>query len=140
MVLRASDDIARARSAVRSLIERWIPAGPDANLLESRVLVVVNELARNALRHATGGELRVTWTCGTLTVEVIDEGPGFVDLTQAFAAAGNSTNGGLGLGLAGSRRLADRFEARNRVGGGALVSAMFDARPGSRDAVDSGAA
>ena len=50
-----------------------------------------------------------------------DQGPGIVDLEQAMTD-GFTTNGGLGLGLPGSRRLVNEFEVVSRVGEGTRVT------------------
>ena len=51
-----------------------------------------------------------------------DKGPGIADVRRA-TAGGYSTSGGLGLGLAGVRRLMDEFEIVTDVGIGTTVTA-----------------
>jgi serine/threonine-protein kinase RsbT len=51
----------------------------------------------------------------------VDLGPGIADLQSAMAG-GNSTRGGLGMGLSGSRRLVDVFELETNPGRGTRVS------------------
>jgi len=51
-----------------------------------------------------------------------DKGPGISDVRRA-TAGGYSTSGGLGLGLAGVRRLMDEFDIVSDVGIGTTVTA-----------------
>ena len=57
-----------------------------------------------------------------ITFEFTDKGPGIADVRRA-TAGGYSTSGGLGLGLAGVRRLMDEFEIVSDVGIGTTVTA-----------------
>jgi serine/threonine-protein kinase RsbT len=50
-----------------------------------------------------------------------DWGPGIADIAQAMQD-GYSTAGGLGLGLAGARRLVDEFEIASSAGAGVIVT------------------
>jgi len=94
----------------------------DATLIAT----AISELARNIVLYATRGEIALTAVenGGRPGVIVVarDKGPGIPDLRRA-TAGGYSTSGGLGLGLAGVRRLMDEFEIVSEVGTGTTVTA-----------------
>lgn len=89
----------------------------------------VSELASNLCFHATsGGILRLhpKKKDGREGIEVIaeDDGPGISDLENALSD-GYSTNGGLGSGLPGARRLMDEFEIESKPGCGTRIAARI---------------
>lgn len=90
-----------------------------------RLATAVSELANNLIFHAChGGTVRVLslvrggWNGIEVVVE--DSGPGIPNI-EAAMTDGFSTNGGLGGGLPGSRRLMDEFEIESRPGVGTKV-------------------
>lgn len=91
----------------------------------TKLITVASELGRNTLIHGGGGTMLVETFAENdrrgvrLTFE--DQGPGIVDLEQAMTD-GFTTNGGLGLGLPGSRRLVNEFEVVSRPGKGTRVT------------------
>ena len=95
---------------------------------QTRIATAVSELARNALVHGGGGECvlrsHVDERSIRIEVEVTDNGPGIPDVDQALRD-GFSTNGGLGEGLPGSKRLADSFSLETRPGAGTRVVIGF---------------
>lgn len=119
--VRSQADTEVARREARGLATE---AGLDPKATEQFTLAVV-ELATNLVRHATGGGTLILRSepsvDGWVEVVATDNGPGIRDISQAVAG-GHSTAGGLGLGLAGARRLLDHFEISSspegtRVGG-----------------------
>jgi anti-sigma regulatory factor (Ser/Thr protein kinase) len=81
----------------------------------------VSEVAVNQVRHARdGGTVVVTCSDEGVRVDAADAGPGIADLELALRD-GWSSDGGLGLGLPGARRLMDRFEVSSRPGAGVVV-------------------
>jgi serine/threonine-protein kinase RsbT len=87
----------------------------------------VSELAANLVFHATAGghiELVALRHEGRRGIEVCahDEGPGIADLDAALCD-GFSTNGGLGCGLPGARRLTDELTIASTPGRGTRVVA-----------------
>lgn len=105
---------ARARAAGLNLID------------ETKLITAGSELARNILIHAAGagGQLRVEQLHANQRTGVratfIDEGPGITDLETALKD-GFSSVGSMGLGLPGSRRLADEFSITSLAGSGTTV-------------------
>lgn len=120
VAIRADYDIVEARRRLRKLVEA-LPFSP-ADL--AMLATAVSELARNILEYAREGAIvlalvRTNQRQGVLVV-ARDEGPGIADLELAMQN-GYSTSRGLGLGLPGSRRLADEFEIESEVGVGTTV-------------------
>jgi PAS domain S-box-containing protein len=103
----AERDVARARMAVRELCQR-LGARP---LALQKIATVVSELARNMVLYAGGGKL-VVGSVGTdkkcMFVRAVDEGAGIPELDAILAGRKVSRNG-RGLGLIGTKRLADGF-------------------------------
>lgn len=90
-----------------------------------RLATAVSELATNLVFHAVGGgviHLSPVTRDGRVGIEVVaeDHGPGIADLALAMTD-GHSTNGGLGSGLPGCRRLVDEFEIQSAAGQGTRV-------------------
>jgi serine/threonine-protein kinase RsbT len=114
-------DVIEARQVGRSLA-----AGLGFSATEATMIVTaISELARNILLYAKSGEiiLRAIENNGRRGIGVIarDNGPGIPDVARALQG-GYSTSGGLGLGLAGSRRLMDEFEISSVVGQGTTIT------------------
>jgi serine/threonine-protein kinase RsbT len=88
------------------------------------IATAISEVARNVMRYARRGEIRITLEEKdgrvSLLVEAHDEGPGIEDIETALED-GFSTSDGLGLGLPGARRLMDEFEIHSRPGEGTNV-------------------
>jgi signal transduction histidine kinase/CheY-like chemotaxis protein len=79
---------------------------------QTRVATAVSEIARNAFRYAREGKvvfrLDGVTSPQVLAVEVTDRGPGIADLDAVLEGRYRSGTG-MGLGIAGTRRLMDRF-------------------------------
>ncbi len=94
-----------------------------------RLATAVSELSTNLVFHASaGGTIRLTllkrgpsWG---IEVTAEDKGPGIADVELAMRD-GYSTNGGLGSGLPGCRRLMDEFQIASEVGRGTTVVARI---------------
>jgi len=115
--------IAQARRTAAHLAEQ---IGFDSVSL-CHITTSVSELASNLVFHATcGGRLIFTplrrFDQSGFQIESVDEGPGIADIEQALTD-GFSTNGGLGGGLPGVRRLMDEFEISSTPGAGTTVIA-----------------
>jgi serine/threonine-protein kinase RsbT len=118
----ASDqDIVTARQQGRRLAEESGFTASDLTLIAT----AISEVARNIVRYATRGDilLRLIENDREQGVEVVavDQGPGIPDVSLALQE-GYSTSGGLGLGLAGVRRLMDEFQIRSRFSRGTTVT------------------
>jgi len=106
--IRTERDISTARTAAREMVERM----GGRPLIAQRVATAVSELSRNIVSYTPGGEielLRVKTPKRAIIVRATDQGTGIRNLDQILAGKYKSTTG-LGVGIAGTRRLADRFE------------------------------
>ena len=118
----ASDlDIIAARQRGRLLAVELGYTATQATLIAT----AISELARNIVLYASRGEITLASANDGarvgITVIARDHGPGIADVSQAIAG-GHSTSGGLGLGLAGVRRLMDAFEISSQPGQGTTVT------------------
>jgi anti-sigma regulatory factor (Ser/Thr protein kinase) len=113
----ASDaDMVPARAKARALAEDLGFSRTDATLIAT----AVSEIARNIVSHAGLGEIEMTAIIDPdrrgLRVVASDEGPGIRDIELALEQ-GYTSRRGLGLGLAGARRLMDDFEIASNSSG-----------------------
>ncbi len=126
--------VAVAREAVRSA---GAAAGLDADQCE-RLAATVSELARNQLRHATGGAIAVCQVRrgGVAGIEIVaaDRGAGIADPTAALAGVPR-TAGSLGVGLSAVLRLADEVDADIRGGEGTCFRARVFAAAVARSEI-----
>ena len=113
--------------ATRAVLEagRFAQRTGFAETPSRMIATAVSELARDILRYAGHGEIRVRAVERRggrgVEIEAVDEGPGIADPEQALADH-YSTGGTLGLGLPGVRRLMDEFDLDTRCGGGTRVT------------------
>jgi serine/threonine-protein kinase RsbT len=106
VIISCTEDVVDARQKGRELASASGFSPSEATLIAA----AISELARNIVKYAGRGEVAIrNGGDGTLLVVASDSGPGIPD-TQAALRPGYSTSGGLGLGLPGVRRIADRFE------------------------------
>jgi len=113
-------DILQARQRARELASE-----ADFTTLESTsIAAAVSELARNILQYAGRGEIMIRSIQEENRTGVVvvarDKGPGISSVSNALQD-GFSTNGGLGLGLPGVRRMMDQFEIVSQQNRGTTV-------------------
>lgn len=120
VVVRQDTDIVLACQKGRALAEQVGIKG-DSQVV---VVIAISEVARNIVNYAGCGEIvfGVIGQDGRRGISIVarDEGPGISDIEKALED-GYSTGGGLGLGLAGARRLMDEFEVESRPGKGTTI-------------------
>jgi signal transduction histidine kinase len=121
VALRGDADVVLARQRARQVAELL---GFDVQD-QTRFATAVSEIARNAVRYAGGGrlELRVDGAAGgaqTLVARVADHGPGIAALDDVLAGRYVSDTG-MGIGIAGTRRLMDHFALETKPGAGTTV-------------------
>ena len=109
---------------VRQLVRQGAAERGFGKLLQTKAVTVASELGRNTLKHGGGGlmimEALVDVARRGLRLTFEDHGPGIADVPLAMTD-GFTTEGGLGLGLGGSKRLVDQFDLVTRVGLGTCV-------------------
>jgi len=113
--VRRDEDVVLARQRARQVAELLGFLGPEA----TRIATAVSEIVRNAWRYAGGGRVEfalVECDPPALRVEVRDRGRGIPDL-EAVLEGRYVSRTGMGMGLAGSRRLVDRFDVATGPGG-----------------------
>jgi len=119
--LRWEQDLVSARQRARDISELL---GFDAQD-QTRIATAVSEIGRNAFRYAGGGKIEFRLEGATapqiLTIRVSDNGPGIRDLQQILSGQFQSTTG-LGVGIAGTRRLVDQFDIQSDPGKGTVVT------------------
>jgi len=118
--LRSNEDVVRARQAARKYA-----IGLGFSLVEqTKIVTAASELARNTVIHGGGGTLVIESLNHDdrrgLRLKFEDQGPGIANIDQALRD-GYTTGNGLGLGLGGSKRLANEFEIQSEPGKGTRV-------------------
>ena len=117
-------DIVTARQGSRELAARLGFGTVD----QAFIATAVSELARNMLRYAINGQVRVESHVVARRAEIrviaSDRGPGIPDLDAAMTD-GFTTSGSLGLGLPGIKRLMDDMRVETSPGGTTVVASKF---------------
>jgi serine/threonine-protein kinase RsbT len=103
----------------------------ELNLSEvqvSKLMTVSSELAGNVLKYAIRGTIFLKQVKQAekrgLEISVVDEGPGIADVEQALQDH-YSSQGTLGLGLPGVKRMVHDFHLTSEVGKGTSVIATI---------------
>ncbi|MFC3607370.1 SpoIIE family protein phosphatase [Stutzerimonas tarimensis] len=130
LVLTISDP-AHVDAARRAIVREASTLVDDETLI-GRLTVVIQELARNLVNHAGGGELLFSHDGRRISLIAMDNGPGMDNIAQCLADH-YSTTGTMGAGLGAIRRMSDEFDLYSRPGQGALVYAGFRLPCGPRD-------
>jgi anti-sigma regulatory factor (Ser/Thr protein kinase) len=97
----------------------------------TRFITAVSEIARNTTQYAGEGTMTFLFsredTSGRqfLAAQLSDQGPGIRDVAGALAGR-PSGNGQGAMGLAGARRLADRFRVEQPASGGTVITIEMD--------------
>lgn len=117
--IKEEADIVRARTTAKIKAEEMGFGLVD----QTRISTAVSELARNIYAYAGEGEVRIEVDCNPhqgLRISFIDQGPGIEDIELAMTD-GFSTQGSMGKGLPGAKRLSDRMEVHSQPGKGTTV-------------------
>lgn len=116
--LKSDRDVAFARRRVGDFMKEQ----GSRDLMQTRFVTAVSEIARNVITHGGGGSMTVYSFRDSrrIGVECRDSGPGISDIDAALAD-GFSTGSGLGRGLGGAKRLSYSFEIESKPGAGTIV-------------------
>ncbi len=129
-VIEAEEDIVAVRQRARRLADGLGFGVQD----QVRVATAVSEIARNAFGYAGGGRVEygvdATGLAQSLVIRISDRGPGIADLAAVLEGRVRSDNG-LGLGIAGARRLVDGFDIMSDPGRGTVATLSKRLPPGS---------
>jgi serine/threonine-protein kinase RsbT len=110
---------------VRQAVRRRAVAMEFSLVDQTKIVTASSELGRNTVVHGGGGtatiESLVERDRYGLRLTFEDHGPGISDLDAAMRD-GYSTNGGLGLGLSGAKRLSNDFSIVSTPGQGTRVA------------------
>lgn len=121
MPLRSSEDIVLVRQAVR---KKAVSLGLGL-VDQTKIVTASSELARNTIDYGGGGTVRLEVVKNGirtgLRLVFEDQGPGIADIELALKD-GYTSGHGMGLGLGGSKRLANEFEIVSKPGEGTQVS------------------
>jgi len=118
--IKSEQDVVLGRQAVRKLAQECGLRLVD----QTKLVTAVSELARNAVIYGGGGDM--DWSIvedgGRRGVRLLfrDNGPGIADIRQAMTD-GWTSGSGLGLGLAGAKRLVDQFDIDSAPGQGTRI-------------------
>lgn len=127
---------AHADAARRIVIREASRLTTDETLL-GRVSVVVQEMARNLVLHAGGGELLFYQDDERLDLLAVDKGPGMDDVARCLADS-YSSKGTMGAGLGAISRLSDHFDIYSQPGQGTVVFAQFRLNPATSPLISAG--
>jgi serine/threonine-protein kinase RsbT len=112
-------DIVRARSTAKEMARELGFGLVD----QTRISTAVSELARNIFVYAGEGEVHIEILNSprqAIRITFIDQGPGIPDLELAMKD-GWSSQGSMGKGLPGAKRLSDSIEVKTEPGKGTTV-------------------
>jgi serine/threonine-protein kinase RsbT len=121
LAIRSSEDVVKVRQQTRTFA---VAAGLSL-VDQTKIITAASELARNIVDYAEEGEVCMEviedGTRRGVRLAFEDRGPGIPDIQTALKD-GFTTGSGLGLGLGGSRRLANEFSIESKVGVGTIVT------------------
>lgn len=108
IVIANEADLSEARVQARQMCQDL----GTPSLMRQKVVTLVSELARNIVLYAQRGRVELApyfEPRKRIVVRASDEGPGIPNL-QAILSGEYKSKTGMGMGLRGCKRLADRFE------------------------------
>lgn len=121
--VRREGDIVKVRERVRRLAREM---GFDSTT-QIRITTAVSEVTRNIYEYAAAGAVSLAVAergeAIGLQVTARDDGPGIDETTLNSIIDGNyQPTSGVGVGLAGTRKLMDEFEIQSQIGEGTRIT------------------
>jgi serine/threonine-protein kinase RsbT len=113
--IRSEQDISQARVLAKAMCEN----ARAKSFVTQKVATVVSELARNIVSYTQGGAIELVMAEGgqaRILIRATDSGPGISNIDEVLSGRYKSSTG-LGKGLVGVKRLADRFNIRTSKSG-----------------------
>ena len=121
MPIQSPESVVMVRQAVR---KRAVELGFSL-VDQTKIVTAASEIARNTLDYGGGGTVRIenlqNGVRRGIRLTFVDQGPGIADLKQAMTD-GYTSGKGLGLGLAGAKRLSNEFDIQSAPGSGTTVT------------------
>ena len=124
-MVAAGDVSARIKRQMKQL---GIPAS-----VVRRVSVGTYEAEINLVIHSLGGHIDFEISPETITIRVVDQGPGIADLDKAMTEGWSTASSevrdmgfGAGMGLPNMKRNADEFSIESTVGVGTDITMIFN--------------
>jgi len=117
--IKEEADIVRARTTAKEMARELGFGLVD----QTRISTAVSELARNIYVYAGEGEVHIEELSSprqAIRITFIDQGPGISDIELAMKD-GWSSQGSMGKGLPGAKRLSDFIEVKTEPGKGTTV-------------------
>jgi serine/threonine-protein kinase RsbT len=108
-------DISAARNLARVMCERM--GAPS--LAMQKVATIVSELARNIVTYTSGGSVELIPSAvprPRFVIRAVDKGPGISRIDDVLGGRFRSRTG-IGKGILGTKRLADRFDVQTGPSG-----------------------
>lgn len=113
--IRTEQDISQARVMARTMCE----TARARSFVAQKVATVVSELARNIVSYTPGGAIELMMSNdgqARIVVRATDSGAGIANLDEVLSGKYRSSTG-LGRGLLGVKRLADKFNIKTGKSG-----------------------
>lgn len=118
--IRSENDISVVRNEARRLCES---VGAESYVIQ-KITTIVSELARNIVSYANRGKIELVPVDDAerrIIVRASDEGTGIPNLELVLSGRYRSKTG-LGRGLLGTKRLADRFDVKTGPTGSVIIA------------------
>lgn len=121
VLIKSETDVVVARQRAKQIAQLCNFGAQD----QVRIATSVSELARNVFRYAGSGRVRFSIEGETspqvLAIAIEDQGPGIPNIDKILAGEYISQTG-MGKGILGARRLADRFDIKTAPGAGTTIT------------------
>lgn len=115
--VREEADIVTARSRGTELcLQLGFP-----KVVQVKVATAISELARNIVQYAGEGEITISSMENGIEVVARDQGPGIEHLDTVLSGEYSSKTG-MGMGLAGTKKLVDEFDIETQCGLGTKIT------------------
>jgi serine/threonine-protein kinase RsbT len=117
--LLSETDISTACNQARRICE---DVGANSFAMH-KVMTIVSELGRNIVTYAGSGEIELMFVKTPhrrIVVRAVDDGPGIPNVQEVLSGRYRSKTG-LGKGLIGTKRLADRFDISTGAAGTTII-------------------
>jgi serine/threonine-protein kinase RsbT len=108
--IRNEAELNEALTKTRAVCDDW----QLARMASQRIATIVSELGRNVISYTAGGTVElvpIEDEAPRVLIRATDKGPGISDL-EAVRSGNYKSKTGLGKGIVGCERLADRFQIR----------------------------